>query len=331
MANSQQGSLRLFRFAGIDVFVHWSWLIVAWFELANRKNEYQNPVWNVVEYLTLFGIVTLHEFGHALACRSVGGLANRIMLWPLGGIAFVQPPPRPGALLWSIAAGPLVNVALLPVTIGAYLAAANAGLDQTYPDTFRYLYTITWQINAGLLIFNMLPIYPLDGGQMLQAILWFVIGRAWSLLVASTIGLVVGALLVVAGLLSGEWWIAILSLFIASRGWLGFRQGLALGRLMRTPRHAGFACPACGLSPPVGEYWTCGGCRTRFDTFARQGVCPGCGGHFAETQCVHCHARNPLTAWAAKGSGSAAPRVIDAALANDDSANPYASPRDVGQ
>jgi Zn-dependent protease len=330
MANSQQGSLRLFRFAGIDVFVHWSWLLVAYFELSNRKNEYRLPLWNVVEYLTLFGIVTLHEFGHALACRSVGGVANRIMLWPLGGIAYVQPPPRPGAVLWSIAAGPLVNVVLLPITIGLCIAAGNAGLNQASPDAMRYLVSVAW-INGGLLFFNMLPIYPLDGGQVLQALLWFVIGRAWSLLVASTIGLLAGVSLVAASLFSGQWWLAIVSIFIASRGLIGFRQGLALGRLMRAPRHPGFACPACGLAPPIGEYWTCGGCGTKFDTFARLGTCPGCGGQFTETQCVHCHARSPLANWAT-GRGPASGHVVDAALADGREANnPYASPGDFGQ
>ena len=48
-------------------------------------------------YLALFSIVLLHEFGHALACRQVGGKADQIVLWPLGGVAYVAPPPRPGA------------------------------------------------------------------------------------------------------------------------------------------------------------------------------------------------------------------------------------------
>ena len=69
----------------------------------------------MLEYLALFVIVLLHEFGHALACRQVGGQADQIVLWPLGGVAYVAPPPRPGATLWSIAAGPLVNVVLVPV------------------------------------------------------------------------------------------------------------------------------------------------------------------------------------------------------------------------
>ena len=105
----QNGALRLVRVFGIDVFVHWSWLVVALIELQNRQQgRYAAAHWHVIEYLSLFGIVLVHEFGHALACRSVGGKADRIMLWPLGGVAYVSPPPRPGAVLWSIAAGPLV-------------------------------------------------------------------------------------------------------------------------------------------------------------------------------------------------------------------------------
>src|SRR4051794_35939783 len=113
------GSWPIFKVAGIRVYLHWSWLLVAGLELRFRADRYASQVWNVAEYLTLFAIVLLHEFGHALACRQVGGRADEIVLWPLGGIAYVSPPPRPGALLWSIAAGPLVNVFLVPLTVGA--------------------------------------------------------------------------------------------------------------------------------------------------------------------------------------------------------------------
>src|SRR5262245_17931140 len=111
-------SIRLFRIRGIDVFVHWSWFLVAAYELTNRQHAYASPLWNVLEYLALFLIVLLHEFGHALACRQVGGEAERIMLWPLGGIASVKPPQRPAAVLWSIAAGPLVNLVLVFILLG---------------------------------------------------------------------------------------------------------------------------------------------------------------------------------------------------------------------
>ena len=124
---TQGGSIRLFRIAGIDVFLHCSWFIVAAYQLTQRLNNYHAPIFAVYEYLALFGIVLLHEFGHALACRQVGGSADHIVLWPLGGIAFVNPPRRPGAVLWSIAAGPLVNVALLPVLGLLLIFARQAG------------------------------------------------------------------------------------------------------------------------------------------------------------------------------------------------------------
>src|SRR5215471_16039850 len=115
MPNAGQGSIRLFRFSAVTVSLHRSWFLAAVFEIHGAIGHYSSLVWNVAEYLCLFLIVLLHEFGHALACRQVGGIANRIVLWPLGGVAFVNPPPRPGATLWSIAAGPLVNVVLLPL------------------------------------------------------------------------------------------------------------------------------------------------------------------------------------------------------------------------
>src|SRR5215510_4080663 len=93
---SHQGAIRLFRLFGIDVFLHWSWFVVALIELRMRSREYGSPLFNVLEYLALFLIVTLHEFGHSLACRQVGGSAERIVLWPLGGVAYVVPPQRPG-------------------------------------------------------------------------------------------------------------------------------------------------------------------------------------------------------------------------------------------
>src|SRR3977135_1178211 len=95
MTSIRQGSIRLFRVAGIDLFLHWSWFLVAAFEISDRAKRYSSLTWNVLEYLVLFLIVMLHEYGHALACRQVGGTANRIVLSPLGGLAYGKPPPRP--------------------------------------------------------------------------------------------------------------------------------------------------------------------------------------------------------------------------------------------
>src|SRR5208282_3634552 len=176
MMPTRQGSLRLFRFAGITVFLHWSWFLIAYYAASTRAGKYSSFVWCVFEYLALFSIVLMHEFGHALACRQVGGTANQIVLWPLGGVAYVNPPQRPGATLWSIAAGPLVNVGLLPVLFGLGMLSRWLGWAAAMPDVYALLRAV-WFINLGLLIFNMLPIYPLDGGQILRSLLWFVMGR----------------------------------------------------------------------------------------------------------------------------------------------------------
>src|ERR1700757_1678717 len=124
MFGTGQSSIRLFKIKGIDVYLNWTWFLVALFEIQARNGRYSSVLWNIIEYLALFGIVLMHEFGHALACRSVGGTADTIMLWPLGGVAHVNPPQRPGATLWSIAAAPLVTVALAPFPIGPWMAAS---------------------------------------------------------------------------------------------------------------------------------------------------------------------------------------------------------------
>ena len=94
MTPTREGSFHLWRFAGIDVFLHWSWFLVAAWAVSSRSSIYSSLLWNVLEYLALFMIVVMHEYGHSLACRQVGGQANQIVLWPLGGVAYVAPPPR---------------------------------------------------------------------------------------------------------------------------------------------------------------------------------------------------------------------------------------------
>jgi len=305
----RQGSIHLFRFAGIDVFLHWSWFLVAAYEISTRAKSYSSLGWNVLEYLALFFIVLLHEYGHALACRQVGGTANYIMLWPLGGVAYVNPPLRPGATLWSLAAGPLVNVALLFVfsPLGIILDR-SLGLAKAAPDVHSFLIALLG-INVILLVFNLLPIYPLDGGQILRSLLWFVVGRARSLMGAAVIGLVgVAGLLLLAAFMHSVW-IGILSVFILSSCWGGLKQAQALYRLAALPRHEGFACPSCKTAPPVGKFWKCGRCAEPFDTFQTRGVCPHCATQAAVTTCPDCHAHSPLNDWIVSVPVSADPLV----------------------
>jgi Zn-dependent protease len=220
MPTSRQGSIRLFRFSEIDVFLHWSWFLLAFYEINARKGRYSSIGWNVAEYLALFLIVTLHEFGHSLACRQVGGQANQIVLWPLGGVAYVNPPQRPGATLWSIAAGPLVNVVLAPIIMGIGRVSLLWGWYAAVPDLRTLIYAIFY-MDVGLLIFNILPIYPLDGGQILRALLWFVLGRARSLMVATILGFVGIAAFFGFALWSRDSWLGVIAVFMLMNCWSG--------------------------------------------------------------------------------------------------------------
>jgi Zn-dependent protease len=296
MLPGTQGAIRLFRFAGIDVFVHWSWFVVAYYEIQVRRGGYSSFVWNTAEYLAVFAIVTLHEFGHSLACRQVGGTANRIVLWPLGGVAFVSPPQRPGATLWSIAAGPLVNVALLPVLFGFYLLGGSLGWAETLPDAHALIWAVSW-INVVVLIFNLLPVYPLDGGQILRSLLWFVIGRARSLTVASLFGFVGVLGLLGLALWQSSVWFGILAAFVGMNCWSGFKQARDLSHLERLPRHHGFACPVCRTAPPIAPLWICGQCHVPYDVFEAHAVCPHCGARVGALRCVDCGEVRPIEAW----------------------------------
>lgn len=225
-----QGTIKLFKFSGIQVYLHFTWFIVAVYQLSGRWHTYDSPIFAVLEYLSLFGIVLVHEFGHALACRQTGGTADQIVLWPLGGIAFVNPPRRPGAVLWSIAAGPLVNVALVPLLSIALAMTPHGGGDQEVSD-FYLLVLHVWQINLLLLIFNMLPVYPLDGGQILQALLWFPLGEIRSLQIASVLGFVGAVILAALALLFGVMqpiWVAVMAFFLISRAMAGWRYAKAM-------------------------------------------------------------------------------------------------------
>jgi Zn-dependent protease len=300
MMPSHSGSIRLFRFAGIQVYLHWWWFLAAAYEISSRMGTYGSPAWNVAEYLMLFVIVTLHEFGHALACRQTGGQASEIVLWPLGGVAYVAPPPRAGANLWSIAAGPLVNVVLVPILFGAIVGCESLGWTAGSPDLLHFL-TAVFRMNLGLLIFNLLPVYPLDGGQILRSLLWFGFGRARSLQIAAVLGIAsiiggVGLLLWLGGTDSLVW-TAIMALFLGQRCWVGLREAKIITALERMPRHTGFACPSCHTSPPGGPLWGCRSCRKPFDPFSTNAVCPHCGTVHPTTMCAHCGASHPIDAW----------------------------------
>ena len=296
MPTLSQGSIHLFRLAGVDLYLHCSWFLVAFYEIGMRNGRYSSVAWSIVEYLALFLIVLTHEFGHAMACRQVGGTANRIMLWPLGGVAYVDPPMRPGATLWSIAAGPLVNVALFPVFYAALLLGRQQGWPITMPDAYMLVRSLLW-IDVILLAFNILPIYPLDGGKILRSLLWFPLGRARSLMVAVVLGFVGIAGFFALSIFTHSTWYAILSVYMLVSCWGGLKQAQALLKRAKIPRREGFACPSCRTAPPLGAVWKCSKCEQLFDTFASRAVCPNCAAQYPVTTCGDCRKQFPMNEW----------------------------------
>jgi Zn-dependent protease len=296
MTPTRQGSFRLFRLWGIDVHLHWSWFIMAYYSISTRIPNYASPVWGACEYFALFLIVLMHEFGHALACRQVGGRADQIILWPLGGVAYVAPPSRPGATLWSIAAGPLVNVVLLPVLFGMFFAARATGAFVDHPDLFAFLRALVL-MDVILLCFNLLPVFPLDGGQILQALLWYPLGKARSMMAATVIGFIGGIGLIGLAIWQQSFWIGIMTFFLLSNCWRGYQQALQLRKFEQLPRRPEFACPVCRVAPPRGAYWLCPQCRQAFDPFVTSAVCPHCNAVLELTICPDCGSARAHRSW----------------------------------
>ena len=293
---TNKGAFKIFSLFGIGVFVHWSWFLVAIYSVQYRTHEYSSMIWNVLEYLSLFAIVLTHEFGHQLACRQVGGQTHDIVLWPLGGVAYVSPPQRPGAQLWSIAAGPLVNVVLVPLLAVLVSGSSHLHWYDSNPNAYELIHNI-WIINLALLIFNLMPVYPLDGGQILRSLLWFPFGRANSLMAASIIGFIGVAALIIMAILARSIWLGIMAAFILMNCWGGLKQARALAKVAKIPRREGFACPSCKTAPPLGALWRCGKCGHGFDTFLTHATCPHCGANYDATQCLDCGTSRPIAEW----------------------------------
>ena len=169
-------------------------------------------------YGLLFLLVLLHEFGHCYGCRRTGGEATEILLWPLGGLASVNPTPEPRAHMVTTLAGPAVNVVLgtltavvLVIWLGG-LGAVPINPLSTLPvdsslwgemNTAQVWTARFFSLNYMLVLFNLLPIFPFDGGRVLQVALWPRKGYEQSLLIATGVGMAGAVALGLFGLFSG--------------------------------------------------------------------------------------------------------------------------------
>lgn len=234
------GSVPLFTAFGIRVRAH-AWLLISMALVLLFGWGTASMPWldRVISAGALFGIVLLHEFGHCFAARRVGGSADEIIMHPLGGVALAQPPRRPWPTFVTVAGGPLVNVAICALTAATLYAffhqapwnPLNPGfpIDLTSPEIhhFQAWGRWVWWIHATswlLLIFNLLPIYPLDGGQIAQTAFWPKYGYYRSMNYSCVVGMVAAA---VAGM------VALATLHLI----LGLMAGLAFYYCLTMRRH----------------------------------------------------------------------------------------------
>ena len=231
--NPMGWSLPLYRWAGIEVKLSiWLLLFVALRLLFSIDQGALGFGYMALLMVSLFVLVLLHEYGHCFACRQDGGDADEIVLWPLGGLAFCRPPDRWRAHLWTVIGGPLVNAVLFvpfaamlilitghvqsaffnPFQPGIGIGFATLG-DGSQPIWLRGLWSLHY-INLILLAFNvLLPMYPMDGGRILHALIWRSKGRREADRLSASIGLGVAIGLGVLAIVSEEMMLLVIALF----------------------------------------------------------------------------------------------------------------------
>jgi Zn-dependent protease len=236
-------SIRLGRIAGIEIGVNWSWLVafvlITW-TLASGVFPAQNPdlsdgayvAMAIVAAILFFASLLLHELGHAVQARREGMTIEGITLWLFGGVArFSGNFPNAGAEFRIAVAGPVVTLVLGVLFV---LLAGLGGLPEVADAAVAWL----GYANIALLVFNLLPALPLDGGRMLRAALWSRTSLEQATRVAAgvaralafgLIGLGIAMFIVVGGF-SGVWIVFIgwflLQASSAEVRWVAARQAL---------------------------------------------------------------------------------------------------------
>ena len=226
-------SWRIGRIAGIDVYMHPTFLLLLlWVALAHffAHHDPVEALYGLAFVLALFGIVVLHELGHALMARRYGIRTRDITLLPIGGVARLERiPEEPRQELMVAVAGPAVNVVM---AAGIYLGLLLArGLSLSPVDTVLrvgggFVQQLFW-VNVTLVVFNLVPAFPMDGGRVLRALLAMRLDYVRATQLAASIGQGIALLFGVLGLFFNPFLI-----FIAVFVWVAGTQeaGMVLMR-----------------------------------------------------------------------------------------------------
>jgi stage IV sporulation protein FB len=213
-------SVPLGRVLGTEIRLHLTFLLLlAWIGIsAGAQGGTGAATESILFICLLFGCVLLHEFGHVLAARRYGIQTPDITLLPIGGVARLERiPENPAEELVVALAGPAVNVviaALLFVVLGG-LPPMEAAANLENPG-HSMLGRLFW-VNVTLVLFNLIPAFPMDGGRVLRALLGYRMGHRRATEVAARIGQGVALLLGFWGLVGGGPLLVFVALFV----WLG--------------------------------------------------------------------------------------------------------------
>ena len=216
------GSFKIGRAFGIDVKVHWSFflLLVFFGYLAFRDSgSLLSALVTVGLVVALFFCVLLHEFGHSIVALRLGSEVQDITLLPIGGLARMKSLPERSIDEVKVAvAGPLVNVVLAPIFFGL---AVLFGGNLTVPTdiisgvgSLGQAFVALGYINVALVIFNMIPAFPMDGGRVLRGLLATRLGHVRATDISSTVGQGFAILFILVGFLGQNFLLAIVGFFV---------------------------------------------------------------------------------------------------------------------
>jgi Zn-dependent protease len=216
-------SWKLGRAAGVDIYVHFTFLLFLGWEFFSKAlwGDILGAVWQgIVFYMLLFGTVVLHELGHALAARRYGIGTQDIILLPIGGVARLLGSPGSAVEEMVIAlAGPAVNLALAGLIFASLqLAPGLAGT-----GVLGALLATWLRINLGLLLFNLIPAFPMDGGRVLRALLAMRMGFIHGTRIAVRVAQALAVILFLFGL-AGSPMLMLIAVFV----WFAAAQERAL-------------------------------------------------------------------------------------------------------
>lgn len=223
-------STKIGTFAGIDVYVHTTFLIlIAWVGYAHWQvdRSLSAALAGIAFVLTLFACVVLHEFGHALMARRFGIATRDITLLPIGGLARLERmPDDPRQELWVALAGPAVNVVIALGLLLVLFATGGFSPVSTLGVATGSVIERLMVINVVLVVFNMLPAFPMDGGRVLRALLAIRMDYGRATQIAANVGQGMALFFGLVGLFANPFLI-----FIALFVWIGAGQEAAMTQM----------------------------------------------------------------------------------------------------